>query len=139
MSEATPPLYRLALADSQHPANKAAWLIFQPDMDATKAAASLAHQQHDLLPLCYSILDDEKLYGEGGLGSGQAPVNAIKLLGKCGITEAAPRLLALLPDLDRDEDDFLIGALIVALKQMGAALWKACGLISKPTLMLHLY
>lgn len=91
-------IWRIALNDSTHPLNKAAWEIFRPKDISKKAADRLKPQQEDIVPFIYAILDEKSLEEETALGSGYAPSNAARLLGFWQIIDALPRLLSYYTD-----------------------------------------
>jgi hypothetical protein len=120
MSENPLPVWRQALNDSSHPLNKASWLLFGKNTKAEAAAQILADQKEQVIPYLYQILDTEELYFESALGSGNAPVNAVGLLGEWQVLEAVPHLIKIIEqdDWDSSVHDEALGA----LDKMGATI-----------------
>ena len=93
------PEWRRALNDSSHPMHSFAWYLFSPRFDVTKVSERFADRRAEVVPFLMTIIRDvDELYHEGSLGGGDAPINAVTLLGEWQIAEAAPLLLNLLED-----------------------------------------
>ncbi len=112
MSDTT-AAWRAALNDEADPRHKIAWALFPAVKSMDRAARRLADQQETVLGYLYQVLDEPALYEETALGKGQAPLNAMKLLGHWGVVEAAPRLLAILDEREwtTDAHDAALSAL----------------------------
>src|SRR5512138_1260291 len=118
MSE-TLPTWRQALNDSNHPLHAAAWTIFSPEMKVTSADKRLADSKEQVIPFLLEILDTPDLYLETALGSGEAPINAVELLGHWKVLDAAPRLLKIMEE--QDFETSIHDRALVALENMGPA------------------
>lgn len=115
------PIWRTALNDSEHPLYQAAWIMFQERARVDYAAKTLENQKEQVIPFLYAILDEEALYDETGLGRGMAPVNAVRLLGRWQVTEAADRLWKILHE-EEDVESYIYNDTTLALKGMGRAI-----------------
>jgi hypothetical protein len=115
----TAPTYRQALKDSQHPLYKAAWIIFGEKMNLKFAAKELEAQKEQVIPFLMEIANTSELESESSLGSGHAPPNALRLLGRWRVVEALPRLLHILEHDDWDTN--IHEAAVTALEKMGPA------------------
>ena len=101
MNEQDPvAVWREALKDSSHPRHRVAWLLFPDRVNIKAAAKQLADQKEEVIGYLYEILDTDALYNMESLGRGNAPINAVELLGEWQITEAVPRLLRILEEKD---------------------------------------
>lgn len=111
-------IYRQALKDSTHTLSSIAWELFRQQFDVKRVAKKYTERQAELIPFLYVLVDDKKLYEEGALGSGYAPINAVRLLGEWGIVDAVPRLLTIIEEEDRDI--IIADQAAVALEKMPA-------------------
>lgn len=111
------PVWRQALKDNSHPLYKATWLLFGQNTNPAAAAQILSNQKEQVIPYLYQLLDTPELYLADALGSGNAPVNAVALLGEWQVVEAVPRLLQVLDEALWDEA--IHESTLKALKQMG--------------------
>lgn len=117
MSEQDPvAIWREALKDSSHPRHRAAWLLFPDRVNIKAAAKQLADQKEAVVGYLYEILDTEALYNIDSLGRGNAPINAVELLGEWQVTEAVPRLLRI---LEENWNTMVHNRAIIALRKMG--------------------
>lgn len=108
---------REALQDSQHKLHQATWLLFGNQLNLKTVDRLLGNQKTEVIPLCLAILDIEELYWEASLGSGNAPINAVTLLGHWQVIEAIPQLLRI---VDEDDDDAIVNdRALMALGEMG--------------------
>src|SRR5258708_14729983 len=117
MMTETFPSYRQGLKDSQHPLYKAAWIIFGEKMDLKFAAKELEAQKGQVVPFLMELANTPELERESSLGSGHAPPNALRLLGRWQVVEALPRLLHILQNEDWDTN--IHEAAVTALEKMG--------------------
>jgi len=93
-----PPVWRVAIKDSDHPLHQVAWTVFSPKMKADKAAKRLEARKDEAIPFLLLILQNEELAEEGSLGDGMAPVHAIDLLATWRVEDALPHLFDILVD-----------------------------------------
>lgn len=117
MSENT-PRWRQAINDSSHPLHQAAWILFSENINLNFADQRLSPIKADVIDFIYEILDTDELYNVSSLGSGNAPIHAVKLLGQWQVLEAVPRLLKILRE--EDWDAIVHDQAIIALEKMGA-------------------
>jgi hypothetical protein len=111
------PVWRQALNDSSHPLYAAAWTIFGAEMNLDAADKRLADHKEQVIPFLMDILDTPELYDETALGSGDAPINAVQLLGRWQVMQAVPRLLKIMEE--EDWETVVHDRAIVALEDMG--------------------
>src|SRR5260221_5865428 len=112
------PLWRQAITDSNHPLNKAAWIVFSEKMKPEFADKQLADQKEQVIPFLYEIIDTPALLDDTSLGSGNVPINAVELLGQWKVADAVPRLIKILEDNDWDKT--IHDSAITALEEIGA-------------------
>ncbi len=93
-----PPVWRVAIKDSNHPLHQVAWTVFSPKMKTDKAAKRLEPQKDEAIPFLLLVLQSEELSEEGSLGDGMAPVHAIELLGTWRVEDALLYLFDILVD-----------------------------------------
>jgi hypothetical protein len=98
------PIWRIALKDEQHPLHRATWILFSKNMKVEKATVKLEEKRDIVIPLILAILEDQSLEYESALGSGSAPINAIKLSGEWQVEEALPHFYRILVDEEHRED-----------------------------------
>jgi hypothetical protein len=121
MTEVT-PIWRQALKDEQHPLHRAAWILFSENPNPQYTDHVLADQKEQVIEFIYQILDTDELYLESSLGSGNAPINGVKLLGKWQVVDAIPHLLKV---IEEDDDEATVnGAAYDALREMGSAIYE---------------
>lgn len=111
------PIWRQALKDSTHPLYSAAWLIFSEKMKLDAADKLLAERKAEIIPFLLDILRTPDLQLESSLGGGEAPINAVELLGHWNVPEAIPDFIGIV-----EEDDWetiLHDRILVALEKMG--------------------
>lgn len=111
------PIWRQALKDDQHPLHRAAWILFSEKFNPQYADRVLVDLKPLVIQFIYLILDTEELYWEESLGSGNAPINGLDLLGRWQVVEAIPRLIRLLEETEWDAIAHDRAAL--ALEEMG--------------------
>lgn len=92
------PVWRAAIKDSEHPMHNIAWYLFSEKFNVERVARRFADRRDEILPFLYAILDDGELDEVEALGSGYAPINAVRLLGEWQVIEAIPRLFVYLED-----------------------------------------
>lgn len=117
MSDASTPIWRQALNDSDHPLNRAAWLIFSQKFNVDYAVKQLEPQKDAVIAFLLTILDDEPLYLKSSLGEGVAPVHAVRLIERWEVAEAAPRLVQIIRD--SEWGDVVLDAALFALGKIG--------------------
>lgn len=93
MTETTIPVWREALSQREHELYQAAWTVFMQNMDVDIAVERLEDEKDKVIPFLIAIVQDEDLYDRDAFGDGNAPVNAVRLLGHWKVREALPALL----------------------------------------------
>lgn len=119
MSEAQ-PVWRQAVRDEQHPLHRAAWILFGQSLNLNVVNQTLSAQKDDIVEFCHLILDTNELYKPSALGSGNAPLNAVKLLCHWKIEAAIPRLLRILTE--ETWDDGIYGTTADAIASFGSSI-----------------
>lgn len=114
--------WRIAAKDDQHPLHKATWALFSDRMKVKATARRLQEQKSEVITYATTILRTPELHELEAFGSGNGPINSVRLLGYWQVTEAIPDLIDVLID-DIDEMDVLeiADAAITALSNMGQA------------------
>lgn len=117
MSEETTQVWRAALTTRDHELYGAAWTLFMQGMNEEVAATRLESQRETVIPFLESLIEDEYLYQNNAPGKGNAPVNALRLLGKWKVQEALPKLIEVLETATPRQPTYF--ASINALAQFG--------------------
>ncbi|NDJ85956.1 MAG: hypothetical protein GYB66_08730 [Chloroflexi bacterium] len=89
-------LWRQALRNREHDLYVAAWTVFMENMSVEVADKRLAEQKEVVIPFLLEIIDDTYLFEKEAPGDGQAPLNAVRLLGEWQVRDALPKLLSIL-------------------------------------------
>ncbi|PJF44720.1 MAG: hypothetical protein CUN55_02450 [Phototrophicales bacterium] len=114
--ELTIPTWRQALSERSHPLYEAAWVIFK--MHSVDFASELLEENKEaVISLIKEILESDELYINDGFGSGQAPVNAIRLIGHWKLEEFLPQLLEIIADTPEQRPAY--GAALNAVANLG--------------------
>jgi HEAT repeat protein len=111
--------YRQILNDSQHPLHQAVWTLFSRSININSVDRRFGENKEALIELMYAILDTDELYNESSLGSGNAPINSVELLGHWKVEAAIPRLIRILNE--EDWETIVHDRAILALEKMGPA------------------
>lgn len=117
MSEETTQVWRTALTTRDHDLYAAAWTLFMQGMNEEVAATRLESQRETVIPFLENLIEDDYLYQNAAPGKGNAPVNALRLLGKWKVQEAVPKLLTVLETATPRQPTYF--ASINALAQFG--------------------
>ncbi len=117
MNDVETPIWRQAINDAEHPLHQATWILFRDKINLKFADRQLSDKKEEVIEFIYTILDTDELYDMAALGSGNAPINAVQLLGHWQVVEALPRLLRII----EEDDVFSIvrDRTFVALRNMG--------------------
>jgi hypothetical protein len=107
------PVWRVTLDDKTHELHSLAWFLFGDAMNVKYVAKRFADQKEQAIEFCYVILDDKILREEEALGSGFAPIHAIRLLAKWQVTEALPRFFDI---IEHDDSEIMQGYLLITLR-----------------------
>jgi hypothetical protein len=117
MSDDSILVWREALKNSDHARHSTAWVLFTEGMTAEKADKLLTPKKETVIPWLIEVLDSEALYKEESLGTGQAPVVAVGVLGRWQVTEILPRLMAVVEG--NNWDSIFWGEALEALRAIG--------------------
>jgi hypothetical protein len=117
MSDDSILVWREALKNSDHARHSTAWVLFTEGMTAEKADKMLTPKKETVIPWLIEVLDTEALYKEESLGTGQAPVVAVGVLGRWQVTEILPRLMAVVEG--NNWDSIFWGEALEALRAIG--------------------
>ena len=98
MAEETTPIWREALQNRDHELYTAAWTVFSENMNVDVASSRFNDNQDTVVPFLSSIIQDEDLYEQDKLGGGNAPMNALRLIGEWAVVGQLPTLLERLED-----------------------------------------
>lgn len=115
--EAT-PIWREALSNRDHELYEAAWTLFMDKMSVEAASQRLSDKKESIIPFLYSLIEDDNLHAKSALGKGNAPVNAISLLGEWQVVEALPRLFATVENSISSQP--IYGAALNAIHHLGS-------------------
>lgn len=100
MTDEKIPLWKQAVKDSKHSLHQATWLLFRESFNPKFADRQLAAKKDEVIEYMFLILDTDDLYLESAFGSGNAPINVCKLLGRWQIIAAIPRLMQIIIEED---------------------------------------
>lgn len=117
MSEETTQVWRTALTTRDHELYAAAWTLFMQNMNEEVAATRLESHREAVIPFLNSLIEDDYLYQSQAPGKGNAPVNALRLLGKWKVEAAVSKFIEVLETVSPRQPTYF--AAINALAQFG--------------------